>query len=114
MLAPFSPRSLRMQRVMNTSMAFTLLTIAAKLLLDGPKTLPTYTPATLWKILSAVVAGFTCFFMPNFHPAYWLWHSLWHIFMGVAFLELYRHLDGHSSDGARLGQEGKQAHAKST
>jgi hypothetical protein len=57
------------------------------------------------RVMSSVVAAFACFVAPNFQPTrYWLWHSLWHVFLGVGYYELYTHL----TTSAALSSKGKK------
>jgi hypothetical protein len=53
---------------------------------------------------------------------YWFWHSAWHVWLGVGYFELYRHLlsprsapraskDGSSSSGGRRSSSGSAAAA---
>jgi hypothetical protein len=96
-----------------------LLTLGVKLGTDGPATLPDYSGGVGARILASFLAAFTCFVAPHAMPDhYWFWHSAWHVFLGVGYFELYRHLlsprsapraskDGSSSSGgARRSSSG--------
>lgn len=63
---------------------------------------------------------------PDTHPStptrrlpdhYWLWHSLWHVFMGLGYYELYSELtsdkqEQHKAAAARKAQAAAAAAAK--
>lgn len=42
-----------------------------------------------------LVLGLTCFPLPELVPQlYWLFHSLWHVFMAAGVFEVYMQLSG--------------------
>lgn len=52
---------------------------------------------TLFELADPLAAG--CALIPSSQPqlqpeSYWLWHSLWHVFMGVGYYELYVQIEG--------------------
>ncbi|KAI7839621.1 hypothetical protein COHA_006621 [Chlorella ohadii] len=72
-----------------------LATLAAKALLEGFHTLPRYCPRYGKRTLACFAAGFAVFPLPELFPNYyWLFHSLWHVFMAEAFHLLYLQLEG--------------------
>ncbi|GMH38500.1 hypothetical protein BSKO_06384 [Bryopsis sp. KO-2023] len=72
----------------------TLIALSSlKITVEGLKTFPRFSKghglrAFLWAFL-----GFTCFVLPNRLAMYWFWHSLWHLFLGLCYYELYVDLE---------------------
>eukprot|EP00884_Botryococcus_braunii_P023617 jgi/Botrbrau1/993/Bobra.114_1s0032.2 len=76
--------------------------LAIKALLEGLHTLPRYKPGAKRRILSYFIMAFVFFPLPEQFPSlYWLFHSLWHLCVAVAFYELYMCLEGEE---VRYGQ----------
>lgn len=51
------------------------------------------------------VLGFLSFVQPNMYPEqYWLWHSLWHVFMSVGYFFLYCKAPIRNENSLRKGQ----------
>ncbi|KAJ9519818.1 hypothetical protein QJQ45_013484 [Haematococcus lacustris] len=76
-----------------------VMTLVAQLLAEGRAVAlhvaERYTRAGVCRALVSIAAGLFSFYMPTLRPqAYWLWHSLWHVFMGVGYWELYRQIEG--------------------
>ena len=79
--------------MVGVTVASLAMTLSLKLLLEGWDSFPSYTAGVGLRVISSVVAAFSCFLAPHFQPEmYWLWHSLWHVFLGVGYYELYSHL----------------------
>eukprot|EP00193_Tetraselmis_chui_P018728 CAMPEP_0177774958 /NCGR_PEP_ID=MMETSP0491_2-20121128/13818_1 /TAXON_ID=63592 /ORGANISM="Tetraselmis chuii, Strain PLY429" /LENGTH=203 /DNA_ID=CAMNT_0019293439 /DNA_START=91 /DNA_END=702 /DNA_ORIENTATION=+ len=74
-------------------LGFMLVTLAAKLSTQGTAAFPSYSRAALARIVACFVLAFAVFPLPAHIPGtYWLFHSLWHVFGGMAYHELYSHL----------------------
>eukprot|EP00877_Chromochloris_zofingiensis_P001764 jgi/Chrzof1/11589/Cz06g01090.t1 len=87
-------RSLQMDWVMTLTWVGMMATILVKVLVDGVSHFPQYGGNVGTRIMLSFVLAFSFFVLPNRIPAlYWAWHSLWHLFMGVGYYELYKHLD---------------------
>lgn len=80
------------------SLAATLAaTLACKIVLEGKASLPRYPVARGFSTAALFVAAFLSFPMPELFPRhYWLFHSLWHAFLGAGYYELYAMLEHQS------------------
>ncbi|BDA49895.1 hypothetical protein COCOBI_15-0230 [Coccomyxa sp. Obi] len=69
-------------------------TLASKLVVEGAASLPRYPVARGFSTAGLFVAAFVAFPMPELFPRhYWLFHSLWHAFLGAGYYELYAMLE---------------------
>lgn len=82
-----------MSKVSGTTLAVLLLTVACKLFIEGPHKLPRYSLHRGLRTAVSFALSFVSFVMPQRMPhQYWLWHSLWHLLLGVGYYELYAQL----------------------
>ncbi|GAB4814400.1 hypothetical protein N2152v2_001446 [Parachlorella kessleri] len=71
-----------------------LATLCAKLTVEGAHTLPKYCRKRVTKVLVCYLLGFSFFVLPEiFVGSYWLFHSLWHLMIAIAYYELYQQLE---------------------
>jgi hypothetical protein len=88
-------------------------TLLAKLVLEGPGTLPKYNKARGRRAGLCFLFGFVVFPLPELFPEkYWLCHSLWHCFIAIGYYELYNELlvqDAMKSNDQKLR---RQTHGK--
>lgn len=70
-----------------------LCALGLKLALEGSASLPRFGAARGKAAVVCVVLGLTCFPLPELFPQlYWLFHSLWHLFMAAGMVEIYLQL----------------------
>lgn len=72
-----------------------LATVAAKAVLEGWSTLPKYCSRRGPQTVACFALGFAFFPLPELLPRhYWLFHTLWHIFLARGYQLLYQQLEG--------------------
>lgn len=90
---------LQMAVVSSTTLIALWLTLAAKMLVDGRTRFPNYSRRNAVRTVAAIVAAFSCFLMPKKMPhLYWFWHSMWHVFMGLGYYELYSTIEAKGGE----------------
>ncbi|CAL8465576.1 g5112 [Coccomyxa elongata] len=69
-------------------------TLACKLVVEGAASLPRFPVSRGFSTAALFVAALVAFPMPELFPRhYWLFHSLWHAFLGAGYYELYAMLE---------------------
>lgn len=88
----FSLESVKLTIVSQLTGLSMLVTAVIKLIVDGRK-FPGYSAQSAARMLVCFFLGFFCFSQPERQPhLYWFWHSMWHVFMGLGYYELYSQL----------------------
>lgn len=67
--------------------------LSLKWTVEGFKTFPRYSKGRGLRALIFAFLGFTCFALPNRFAMYWFWHSMWHVFLGLCYYDLYMDLE---------------------
>lgn len=90
----FTMESVKMSLITQLNGLIMLATVVVKLLVDGHRRFPTYTWHSTIRLLVSFALGFASFKLPERQPhLYWFWHSMWHLFMGLGYYELYTQLE---------------------
>lgn len=79
--------------ISNLALGVMLITAFSVVLFHGKEAIPQYDPRQGKVIFFSFAIAVLFLILPNFCGRYWLFHSLWHLFLAIGYYTLYLQIE---------------------